>query len=88
MLFNQNLDSTGNLEQKKEGAKAGGKKIIKTNINYRGKGKPCVKIVNLKRLFQPPNNLLLQVAGEWWYVENRLLSRGYVPASFLRPYSP
>ena len=25
-------------------------------------------------------------AGEWWYVETRTSVRGYVPASYLKPY--
>eukprot|EP00092_Neocalanus_flemingeri_P059232 GFUD01070744.1.p1 GENE.GFUD01070744.1~~GFUD01070744.1.p1 ORF type:complete len:905 (+),score=202.84 GFUD01070744.1:37-2751(+) len=29
---------------------------------------------------------VVQVSGEWWYVEDRLGSRGYVPAAYLRPY--
>ena len=24
--------------------------------------------------------------GEWWYVEDRHGTRGYVPASYLKPY--
>ena len=24
--------------------------------------------------------------GEWWYVEDRHAVRGYVPASYLKPY--
>jgi len=30
---------------------------------------------------------VLQVAGEWWYVEDRARSRGYVPATYLKPYT-
>ena len=25
-------------------------------------------------------------AGDWWYVEDRHAARGYVPASYLKPY--
>jgi len=29
---------------------------------------------------------VVQVSGEWWYVEDRIGNRGYVPAAYLRPY--
>jgi len=29
---------------------------------------------------------VVQVSGEWWYVEDRTANRGYVPAAYLRPY--
>lgn len=29
---------------------------------------------------------VVQVSGEWWYVEDRNGNRGYVPATYLRPY--
>jgi len=29
---------------------------------------------------------VVQVSGEWWYVEDRNGNRGYVPAAYLRPY--
>ena len=31
---------------------------------------------------------VVQVSGEWWYVEDRMGNRGYVPATYLRPYQP
>jgi len=42
--------------------------------------------VTLLRVVRGQAVRVVQVSGEWWYVEDRTSSRGYVPAAYLRPY--
>ena len=29
---------------------------------------------------------VIALSGDWWYVEDRTRTRGYLPASYLKPY--
>lgn len=47
---------------------------------------PEIDEITLIKVIKGQAVRVVQVSGEWWYVEDRNGNRGYVPATYLRPY--
>ena len=47
---------------------------------------PEIDEITLIKVIKGQAVRVVQVSGEWWYVEDRNGIWGYVPATYLRPY--